>query len=195
MRKYTLILLLAVCSVCFAQNSTQIKVDLNRIEVRLNGKLKISKKPLYTFLIIRKKRIELYKELFVNIDKNMYLRPAVGFEYNFITNRISAKTRLDFIGNFDKIFFNIIYGSDLSQGVSTRLEYKFTKKFLVGFQSLNENIGPRIDYQFEAFHDKKFTIGTYYLIGNNFGFSFRFDILTFFPKWRNTKKEFEYWIN
>jgi len=195
MKKYAVILLLLANSVCLAQNSN-IKFKFNKIEAHIKGRHKISKEYLYTLFILRKDKMEVYKEVIIKIDNNLYLNPGIGWSYNFNTRDNSLRTRLGFTGNFSKLFFKVVYGSDIrTYNVSTRLEYKFTNRFFAGIQSANEWIGPRVDYKLFIFNKKEFKIGIYYLSKDIFGFSMKFDIFDLFPKLEQERIKIKNWIN
>jgi hypothetical protein len=196
MRKYIVILLIAASSVCCAQNSIKIFVNLNKIETRFNGKFKIAKRPTQTIFVIRQRNIQLYEEVLIKIDENIYLKPAVGCDYEFSASHFSPLYRLDLVGDFDKFLFRVAYGSSLAGGVvSTKCEYKFTDNFFAGLQTSNNLIGPRVDYRFKALCDKNFSIGCYYLSKDKYGVSFRFDIFEFFPKWKEKRDKMDAWLN
>jgi len=183
-----------VNSVCFAQNSN-IKLKFNKIEAHIKGRYKISKEYLYTLFILRKNEVEVYKEIIIKVDNNMYLKPAIGWNYNFNTKYNSPRARLDFIGGFNKFFFKIVYGSDIrTYGVTTRLEYKFKNRFYGGIQSFNRWVGPRVDYKFLVFNKKEFSVGAYYLSRNISGFDLKFDVFEIFPKWKKKREKFRNWI-
>lgn len=176
----------------------RIRADfrIDQIRLRVKNKLKIFNSDLNSLIAIREKRLEYYEELQFRVDTFLVLRPAAGFEYSYADQKLKPRIRMQIRTDFEKYFLLINYGSDIVRhGLSTRSMVKIKENFLLGIQSSNEHVGPRVDWQFCALGNNTFKLGLYYLKHDDFGFALRCDLLEFFPSIKGKLKKIERGVN
>lgn len=205
MKKYFHLILIFLLSISDLHSQTtkqkkklRVRADfrIDQVRLRVKNKLKVFNSDLNSLISIREKRLEYYEELQFRVDTFLVLRPAAGFEYSYSDQKIKPRVRMQVRIDFEKYFFLINYGSDIVRhGLSTRSMYRVKGNFLLGIQSSNEHVGPRVDWSFCALGNSTFKLGLYYLRHDDFGFALRCDLLEFFPSLKEKLKKIEKGVN
>lgn len=175
-------------------NPWRIRMDLrsNQILTRISKPIKGYKYDLETRISLRLKRVEIYEGIIFDLNKNIRIIPSIGVEYLYDEREFNSRLRLGIIGRYRMFNFVINYGSDWeTHGVNTRAVYNLVgNRFQIGCESINEDIGPRIDVRINL-GSKRVKLAHLYgsYVGTEFRYGLRIDFAQWFPVWdRKIKK-------
>lgn len=194
MRKimYITILLVSLCG--FSQKAIIMKDSLSnpwgfQFDIRSNQILTQISKPiagykydLETRISIRLNRVELYEGIAFDIDENIRFIPSVGIEYLFEKHEFNPRVRASLHGHYNTFSFRVNYGSDWeTHGVNTRFVYNIIgNRFQFGIESIDEDIGPRIDMRINVGVNRVKLLRLYGSFVNN---QMRWGVSIHFPQW------------
>lgn len=189
----TMVLLLSICG--FSQETTNDSINQNpwrwRFDLRSNQILTRISKPiknykynLETRMSIRIDRFELYEGIIFDLTKNIRATPSIGLEYIYNEQEFNSRLRLGIHGHYNMLAFAINYGSDWeTHGVNTRFVYNLVgNRLQIGIESINEDIGPRIDMRINMGTKRVKLLRLYgSYVNNEFRYGIRFDFGQWFP--------------
>lgn len=196
MKKIILVIVCTISLCGFSQETTNDNINQGpwkwHVDLRSNQILTRISKPIenYTYnletrISIRIDRVELYEGIIFDLNKNIRATPSIGIEYIYDEQEFNSRLRLGIHGQYNMFSFVINYGSNWeTYGVNTRFIYNVVgNRLQIGFESIDENIGPRLDMRINMGTNRVKLLRLYgSYVNNEFRYGIRFDFAQWFPK-------------